>query len=131
MKKNGNLTKKELVPLEREEHLALMKWIHLQPTIKDFVIHIPNEGKRSIIAGKFMVRMGLKAGVFDLFVAVPQGKYHGLWIELKRRKGFKISAEQLSWQALMRQKNYVAEFAYGWEHGREIIENYMYSLPTQ
>lgn len=53
------------------------------PEMADLLIAIPNGGKRSkITAGKLKAE-GVVAGVPDLMLCVPRGKYHGMFIEMK------------------------------------------------
>lgn len=47
--------------------------------------HVPNEGKRTWRTGARLKSEGLKPGVPDLCLPVARGKYHGLYVELKRR----------------------------------------------
>lgn len=102
-----------------------MNWIRTQPLLRDVVIHIPNEGRRDVKYGNKLKRMGLRAGVSDFFIPIPTKSHHGLWIELKRRKGSRESDEQKSWIHKMRSLDYAACFAYGWEDAREIILLYL------
>jgi hypothetical protein len=44
---------------------------------------IPNGGLRNIKVASKLKQEGVKAGVADLFVALSNGKYHGLFIEVK------------------------------------------------
>jgi hypothetical protein len=44
---------------------------------------IPNGGLRNIKVAAKLKQEGVKAGVADLFVALSNGKYHGLFIEVK------------------------------------------------
>jgi len=53
------------------------------PDLAEYLIHIPNEGRRSLAEGSRQKRLGLRKGVPDLFFAVPTELYHGLWIEIK------------------------------------------------
>jgi hypothetical protein len=117
----------EMIATEHQEHFALMNWIRTQPIIRDVIIHIANEGKRNPREGNKLKRMGLRAGVFDFFLPIPTNLYHGLWVELKRRKGSKISNEQLEWWHKMKSLNYGAYFAYGWEEAKDIILLYLSS----
>lgn len=81
---------------ESEEQQALFVWARLMqgkyPALK-LMYHIPNEGKRSKACAGRMAAEGLKAGVPDICLPAPAGKYHGLYIELKA-KGGKISPLQ-------------------------------------
>ena len=50
-------------------------------------LHVPNGGRRGLReAGRFKL-MGVTAGVSDLIILQPVGKYHGLVVELKAAKG--------------------------------------------
>ena len=56
---------------------------------------------------------------------VPRGKYHGLYIELKRQHGGRIAPEQTAWiEELMKQGYYVA-ICKGWEAAAKIIIEYL------
>lgn len=75
-----------------------VKWFRLQyPHITLFAI--PNGGNRDAVTGAIMKREGVLAGVADLFIMVPSGGYHGLFIEMKTPTGKlqesqKVFAEQ-------------------------------------
>jgi hypothetical protein len=102
-----------------------MHRIRLDPLLKRFIIHIPNEGKRSLRYGKSLKDMGMRAGVFDLFIIMARHGYHGAWIELKSRKG-KLSEEQLIFQNDMRQQNYFTVVCYSVDEALETIQWYCY-----
>ena len=76
------------IPTEAQEQEALFRWadfaVGKYPEIK-FLYHISNEGKRSVYNGAAMRRQGLKKGVPDLCLPVSSGKYHALYIEMKRK----------------------------------------------
>ena len=62
--------------------------------------HVPNEGKRNVIAGNRLKAQGLKAGVPDLIIASPAPNFpdaRGVGIELKRSKGGRVSERQRDW----------------------------------
>lgn len=70
-------------------------------------------------------RMGVESGVPDVCVPIPSGPYHGLYIELKRKKGGKVSENQLHWLQFLREKGYYAEVAHGFEEAREMVLHYL------
>lgn len=113
------------VPLEIAEHRALMKWVNLNQHIRDCFIHIPNEGKRTLMQGYVLKQLGMKSGVSDFFLAYPTKIYHGLWIEMKRLKYSKESLEQQQWITLMKKLGYAAAFCYGFEDAKETISTYL------
>ncbi len=118
----------ELIPTEDEEQEALFRWLafasNRQPELR-LMIHIPNEGKRSERQGAKMKKIGLRKGVPDLFLPVPKGKYHGLWIEMKRMKGSKTSKEQKEWIEALNRQGYFAAVCLGWLEAKQTIERYM------
>lgn len=78
-------------PSESEEQIGFLSWFDISFSgVRIF--HIPNGGHRSISVAKKLKAEGVKAGVPDLYV--PAWK---LWIEMKRAKGGKLSAEQKDW----------------------------------
>ena len=116
------------IPSEHDEQSALMDWIYLtawkHPELHLFY-HIPNEGKRSPAAAMKLKQEGLKAGVPDNFLPVARGEYHGLYIELKRIRGGKVSPEQQQWIGDLNAQGYLAVVCKGWEEAAEVITKYM------
>ena len=115
-------------PSEEQEQAAVMEWVTIMcpqmPELK-WMIHIPNGGLRSKSEAVRFKRLGVKAGVSDLFLPVARGGFHGLWIELKRQHGGKLSAEQKEWLDGMMQEGYYAVRADGAEQACDIIYKYL------
>lgn len=88
------------------------------------VAHIANEGKRSAYYGAKMKRMGLSKGFPDLFFPSPQGKYHGLMIELKRDNKSKPTSEQIEWISYLNKQGYCAKVCYGVDEATRQIDEY-------
>lgn len=57
---------------------------------------IPNGGGRSKAEGGRLKAEGVRKGVPDIFCAMPQGSFHGLYIEMKSADG-RVSDEQTTW----------------------------------
>jgi len=75
---------------EHQEQCALMRMCRLHerkyPGLE--LIHsIPNGGARHIAVAAKLRAEGVRAGVPDIFLPVPRGSAHGLYIELKRKGG--------------------------------------------
>lgn len=82
-------------PSESDEQTGLVNWFHYQfPTVRIF--HIPNGGHRSISVARSLKREGVRPGVPDLYVPAWR-----LWIEMKRKTGGRLSAEQSDWIAYL------------------------------
>lgn len=91
----------------------------------DLMFHIPNGGLRSKTEAARMKAQGVKAGMPDICLPVAKGKYHALYIELKREKGGTVSANQkIKISQLIHAGNYVA-VCKGWESAMTIIAEYL------
>lgn len=119
-----------LLPSEGQEQAALFSWADLEakhgryPELR-LMFHVPNGGGRSKAeAGRFKAE-GVKAGVPDLFLPVPRGKYHGMFIEMKRRMGGRLSPEQKVWIAELNERGYHAVVACGWDEASNYIKDYL------
>lgn len=108
---------------ESQIQKAVMRWVRYQYKIRNFVIHIPNEGKRTPTYGKMLKDMGMKKGVSDLFIAMPSRDYHGAWIEIKREKG-RLTKEQEHFLELMKANGYFVSVCYGYNQTIEKIAWY-------
>lgn len=93
--------------------------------IPEFVLFsIPNGGARSAVTGAIMKREGARKGVPDLFLAVPMGRYHGLFIEMKKPGG-KPSPEQRAFLNCANVHGYLAIVAESAEVAQCAIYNYL------
>ena len=116
------------VPTESAEQQCLFRWAaHSRgkwPEI-ELMYHIPNGGTRSKSeAGRFRAE-GVKAGVPDICLPVARGGYHRMYVEMKRRKGGRVSPEQAAWIDALIHEGYVAIVCRGWEEAAGQIEAYM------
>jgi hypothetical protein len=102
-----------------------MQWVNLHSILKNFIIHIPNEGKRTAHYGKYLKDMGMRPGVADLFIAMPRHGCNGAWIELKSKNGI-LSQEQREFLQDMESQNYFTKICYSFEEAIETIEWYCF-----
>ena len=87
------------------------------------IVHIPNEGKRSLSYAARMKRMGLRSGFPDLFVPLARGGYHGLFIEMKYGKN-KTTKKQKEWLELLSAEGYACAVCYNADEAIKTIEGY-------
>ena len=116
------------VPDEHDEQVALFAWAaENEATHPELcMLHAtPNGGYRPIVTAVKMQQEGQKRGYPDISLDVARGKFHGLRIELKRRKGARISAEQEEWIARLRYYGYSACVCYGCEEAINCIMGYL------
>lgn len=116
------------VATESEEQRAYFRMLSVElwryPNLS-MAFHVPNEGKRTQITGGRMKYEGMVKGVPDIFIDTPCGGFHGCRIELKRRKGYKISSEQKEWIRNLNEQGYAAAFCYGWEDAWRFTQAYL------
>lgn len=84
----------------------------------------PLGGKRPIKTAMKMKEEGAKAGVPDITLPVPCGKYHGLYIEMKWG-GNKPTVKQQWWIDRLIEQGYAVLVCYGFEDARDTILRYL------
>lgn len=110
---------------EHEHQVMLIKWFDLQH--KEFagrLFAIPNGGQRHVIVAAKLKAEGVRKGVPDLFLPVPRGNYHGLFIELKRI-GKGATTEQAEWLDYLSDQGYKAALCRGFDAAKAVIEEYL------
>ena len=123
-----------------------VKWFNLQyPQYRGLLVHIPNEGRRTIkvingkpvcIGGAKLKAEGLVKGAADLVLFIPNKFFHGLCLETKvelfdystgKEKKTKTyqSPEQKEWQALVESQGYRYEVYRNIDEFRKIVLEYL------
>lgn len=119
-----------MTPREGMEQATLFNWAKMQewkyPEL-DLMYHIPNGGKRSGTEAARFKAEGVKSGVPDIFLPVPRGGKHGLYIEMKRQKGGSVSDNQSEWIEKLRSQGYRVDVCKGWEAASRVIVEYLES----
>ena len=113
------------VPTEHQEQVVFFQWISYHPTIRDLTFAIPNGGSRHKLEAVNLKAEGVRAGVPDIFIALPMGKFHGLFIEMKRQKGGVLSDVQKGWIERLAEQGYVARVCKGFFEAKETVERYL------
>lgn len=85
--------------------------------------HFPLEGKRSLANASILKRMGMKAGVSDLFIPRKSTIYSGLWLELKVGKN-KPTPMQTAFLAKMLEEGYMSACVWGSEAAIQFIKTF-------
>lgn len=110
---------------ETTEQIRLMNWARMNeefvPELR-LLHHIPNEGKRT--NGDILKAAGMKKGVPDLCLPVPRQGFHGLYIEMKFKKG-RTTEEQKAFMKALQEQGYKVAVSYGAEEAREVIRHYL------
>lgn len=114
-------------PTEEQEQKAVFSWAEWMsnriPEL-ELLFHIPNGGLRSKTEAMRFKAAGVKPGVLDLMLPVARSGYHGLFIEMKRKYGGRLSADQKDWIRKLDEQGYLAVTAHGFEEACDYIEEY-------
>lgn len=119
---------------EHDQQAALVSWFNLQyRQYRGCLFAIPNgthlAGNRAQrgIKMKKLKAEGFKTGVSDLFLCVPSGDYHGLFLEMKDKGKTQchLSDQQKAHLELVKKHGYAGEWAAGFDEGKKVIEQYL------
>lgn len=113
---------------ESQEQAALVSWWRMAgPTLAPNAVlaAIPNGGARDAATGARMKREGVVAGMPDLLLACARSGRHGLFVELKRRKGGVLSQAQRDLFPLLEAQGYAVAVCRGFDEARQAVEDYL------
>ena len=132
-KHRGNGKKK----IEENVHLMVCGYLKMLHPDLIFISDVASGMKMTMGQAVKAKKMRSSRGQPDLFIAKPNGKYHGLFIEIKK-EGTKIYLKdgetvvsdehiQEQWAILdqLRLLGYKAEFGIGYDHCIRLIEDYL------
>lgn len=121
--------------LERHSQVAIVSFLKNFPfwgrTLWDYSYAIPNG---QMLAGNAKQRarlmnalkaQGLRTGASDLVIAVPRGRFHGLYLEMKRETKYRVSEDQEEFLDRMSDAGYRAAVAPGYNTAVQIVSEYM------
>ena len=124
---------------EEREQVKVFDWIRAKakdyPCL-DLAFHVPNGGSRNIVAATRLKRMGTKRGMPDICIPIASRKrydcewniyptyYHGLWIEMKSKKG-NLSKDQKAIRELLQIEGHLVYTCHDSESAIKIIKEYL------
>lgn len=114
---------------EHREQSALIQWWQVFSQTKKIdeclLFAIPNGGKRTFAVANIMKSEGMRSGVPDLFLAIPKGEYHGMFIEMKRVDGGRVSEAQREYLNLLSIVGYKCVVCHGFDAACSAIKDYI------
>lgn len=106
---------------EAREQAMVIQYCHLK---KISIFAIANGGSRHYLEAINLKKQGVKAGVPDLFMPVPNDQFHGLFIEMKYGKN-KPTESQKQWVEYLNSVGYKSEVCYSGKEAISLIERYL------
>lgn len=114
---------------EHKEQCAVLEWWKYKSKLfgisEQLLFAIPNGGARNAITGAILKAEGVRPGVPDLFLAHPNRYYSGLFIEMKKAKGGKVSDAQSEMRTLLMWAGYDVQICEGADKARAVITDYL------
>jgi len=107
---------------EEEEQFTVHWWLMQRNIIHH---HSPNGGYRNAQEGLKFKRLGVSPGFPDFIFPYARQGYHGLFIELKRVKGGKLSEYQKWWRDFLMKGGYAWFEAKGAKDCIKIVCDYL------
>lgn len=112
---------------EHDEQVAVVEYARARwGALRGFMIYaIPNGGSRHPAEAIRLRAEGVLKGIPDLCIPYPRGPFHGLYIEMKRRKGGVVSPEQMATIEALRGLGYCVEICRGADEAIRVLNFYM------
>ena len=124
------------LPSEHAEQVAVIQWCDAQTSgpwsDARYIFAVPNGGSRNIIEATRMKAAGVRAGMTDLILPIPKMNSGrdlsfcgALFIEMKRREGFKVPVEQKKWHDFLKSRGYRVEVCRGYDDAVKAIKEHL------
>jgi len=120
---------------EHEMYMQIADYMRYQYPKVIYRFDLAADLKLSIGQAKKHKRLQWRRGYPDLFIAHPMGKYHGMYLELKKdgtrlqKRNGDFASEHIKeqWEMLgaLTLRGYKAEFACGFDEAKKIIDEYL------
>jgi hypothetical protein len=111
---------------EEQEQINFIIWCanHPNPDLAK-IFAIPNGEKRSPKVGAKLKRLGVKRGIPDLFLPVARHGFYGLFIEMKKKKGGRLSDDQKIQISILESDGYAVAVCAGTQHAIIAVCKYL------
>lgn len=89
---------------------------------------IPNGGRRDARTAASLKMEGVRAGVPDIFFARPNQRNHGLFLEMKKTSGGRVSPEQKEQSIALIEAGYCCKVVKGCNEAMAVLKDYLENL---
>jgi hypothetical protein len=125
--------RKDTIFTEEIDHIRVVSWLEEMklryPNLRYY--HTPNGGLRNKVTAIKMKALGTKKGVPDLCFPMPRQGFGGLYIEMKRAYGGRLTPEQKDWIKELKFNNYRVEVCEGQEPAMAVIKDYFNDMDLE
>jgi len=113
-------------PSEYVVQSMFFTWLYYKhPNIWDVTFSIPNG---AVLKSKWeaikLLKSGLKPGVFDVFVSLPNKYYHGLYLEFKVNKNT-LTPNQIKFSGSVQPMGYACYIVHSIDEAEKVLEGYI------
>lgn len=124
-------SKRHVRHTESRTQQACVRYFRLRyPALALLLISIPNGGQRNAREAAIMKREGTTRGAPDLFLFVPNTRYHGLAIEMKTQTG-RLSPFQQQWRDTVTRQGYMYTVCRSTDEFISTVTDYLATAGTQ
>ena len=116
--------KKRAKPESIMQQACVIYFLSKYPQYKGLLFAIPNGGDRHILVAMNLKSEGVVAGVPDLFLSIPRGGFHGMYLEAKIKPN-SLSDKQLVMMHKFKQQGYKAVVFWTFYEFVHVIDEYM------
>jgi len=119
--------RRRLVRDEESLHKAcveLLAWLSSRHPILQWMLHVPNGGKRPKGEAGRLKAMGVRPGVPDLLLPIPSGNWSGLAVELKSPTG-RLSPAQAAWLDRLEQAGYLVAVCRSIDQFKAVVDRFL------
>lgn len=114
---------------EHTEQCEVIEWWEMRARDEGIdprvLFAIPNGGVRHIGEAVKLKAEGVRKGIPDLFLAHPVAPFHGLFIEMKKSRGGKVSDDQRECIQFLSNEGYACTVARGADDAISCIDTYL------
>jgi hypothetical protein len=103
---------------------ACVKWFNFKHNKIKPYLYCQYNNPKSLQHGKHLKEMGLKAGIPDMFLAIPKNGYCGMYIEMKTKTG-RLTKEQKQYSVILQEIGYKWVLCRSLEDFKKEIETYL------
>ena len=118
-------TRKTMRHIEDQLQKSCVRWFDLKyPRLKEYLFHVPNGGKRNAVEAAKFKQMGVRPGVPDLLLILPNRFYPFMGIEMKATGG-RQSEHQREYQRIFESVGAKYAVVRSIDEFIKVIEEYM------